>query len=85
MGSASGSAVRFWVQKTDDSPPQAVTPEGKGNGLLLTLNHMDYIGAHEANGFVLLYPLDGGEPKPVAGFAKTGSLVGGSSELRGKL
>lgn len=81
VGSASGSAVRFWVQKTDGSPPKAVTPEGMGNGLLLTLNHMDYVGAHEANGSVRLYPLDGGEPKLVAGFARTDSLVGGSSEL----
>ena len=80
VGSESGSPVRFWVQKTDGSPPKAVTPEGVGSGLLLTLNHVDYIGANEADGSIRLYPLDGGEPRPVAGFAQNDSLVGGSSE-----
>lgn len=80
IGSQAGSPVRFWVQKTDGSPPKPVTPEGIDSGLLITLDHVDYIGAYEGNGSVRLYPLDGSEPKAVAGFAQTDSLVGGSSE-----
>jgi len=80
VGSESGSPVRFWVQKTDGSPPKPVTPQGIDSGLLLTLNHVDYIGAYTADGSLRLYPLDGGQPKAVAGFAQSDSLVGSSSE-----
>ena len=53
---------------------------GIDSGLLLTLDHVDYIGAYEGNGSVRLYPLDGGEPKTVTGLAQTDSLVGASPE-----
>jgi eukaryotic-like serine/threonine-protein kinase len=78
--SESGKPLRFWVQNIDAGAPRPVTPEGTDDGLFLTLRHIDYVCARDAAGIVRLYPIDGGEPKAVAGVNKAEQVVGASSD-----
>jgi eukaryotic-like serine/threonine-protein kinase len=78
--SESGKPLRFWVQNIDGSAPRPVTPEGTDDGLFLTIRHIDYVCARDAAGIVRLYPIDGGEPKAVAGVNKAEQVIGASPD-----
>jgi eukaryotic-like serine/threonine-protein kinase len=71
--------LRSWVQDIASSSPRAVTPEGI-NGIFVTVNHSDYISAHDTTSAIRLYPIDGGEPKPITGLAETDEVVAGSAD-----
>jgi hypothetical protein len=58
---------------------RAVTPEGI-DGLFVTVDHSDYVSARDTTGAVRLYPIDGGEPKPVAGLTESDRVIGGSTD-----
>ncbi len=78
--SESGKPLRFWAQNIDGSAPRAVTPEGTDDGLFLTIRHTDYVCARDPAGIVRLYPIDGREPKAVAGVNKAEQVVGASPD-----
>jgi dipeptidyl aminopeptidase/acylaminoacyl peptidase len=77
--SESDRPPRFWVQDTAGGVPRAVTPEGI-YGLFVTVNHSDYVSARDASGVVRLYPIDGGEPRSVAGVTEVDEVIGGSGD-----
>jgi hypothetical protein len=77
--SESDRPVRFWSQKTDGSAPRPLTPEGIV-GHFVTVNHSDYICFQDETGAVLLYPIDGSEPKRLRGFTQTDQVTGGSAD-----
>ena len=79
-GSESGHALRFWVQSIDGGSPRPITPEGIDSGPVLSLNHLDYVGGRDTTGTIRLYPIDGHEPKTIAGIAATDTVIGGSPE-----
>jgi hypothetical protein len=56
-----------------------VTPAGI-NGILVTVNHSDYISARDATSAIRLYPIDGGEPEPITGLTETDEVVAGSAD-----
>jgi hypothetical protein len=78
-GSESDHPLRFWVQDVVGGPPRAVTPEGV-SGVLVTVNHSDYVSARDEKGAARLYPLDGGEPKLLTGVTEADEVVGGSPD-----
>jgi hypothetical protein len=77
--SESDRPLRFWVQDIAGGSPRAVTPEGVG-GLFATVNRSDYVSGRDPTGAVRLYPIDGGEPKSVAGVAEADEVIGGSTD-----
>ena len=77
--SESDRPPRFWVQDTAGGVPRAVTPEGI-YGLFVTVNHSDYVSARDGTGVVRLYPIDGGEPRSVAGVTEVDEVIGGSAD-----
>ena len=77
--SESDRPLRFWVQDIVGGSPHAVTPEGT-DGLFVTVNHSDYVCAHDMAGNVRLYPIDGGDPKSVAGLTDADEVIGGSPD-----
>jgi hypothetical protein len=77
--SESDHPLRFWVQDIASGSPRAVTPEGI-NGLFVTVNHSDYVSARDQTSAVRLYPIDGGEPKPITGVTETDEVIGGSTD-----
>jgi hypothetical protein len=76
--SESGHPLRFWVQNIDGSPPRPITPEGIDTGTLLTIHDVEYVGARDSANSIRLYPIEGREPKAVAGIAQTDTLIGGA-------
>jgi eukaryotic-like serine/threonine-protein kinase len=77
--SESDRPPRFWVQDTAGGVPRAVTPEGI-YGLFVTVNHSDYVSARDTTGVARLYPIDGGEPRSVAGVTEVDDVIGGSAD-----
>lgn len=80
LASDSSKPLRFWAQDVDGGAPRPITPEGIADGLFLTLGHVDYVCARDAAGSVRLYPLGGGEPKPLAGVNRAEQVTGGSPD-----
>jgi dipeptidyl aminopeptidase/acylaminoacyl peptidase len=80
IGSQSGRAVRAWTQTLDGGPPRPVTEEGT-DGLFVTVNHADYICVRDSKKTeVLLYPINGGDPRTIRGLNGTEEVVGGAPE-----
>jgi eukaryotic-like serine/threonine-protein kinase len=79
LASQADHPLRFWVQNIDGAAPRPITPEGL-DGLFVTVNHSDYISARDRTGTVGLYPIDGGDPKRVAGLTETDQVIGGSAD-----
>jgi eukaryotic-like serine/threonine-protein kinase len=79
LGSRGDRPLRFWIQGVDGRAPQPITPEGV-NGLFVTVNHSDYVSARDTAGTFRLYPIDGGDPKRLAGLAGTDEVIGGSAD-----
>ena len=76
--SESDRPLRFWLQDIAGGSPRPVTPEGV-DGLLVTVNHADFVSARDTNGTFRLYPIDGGEPNIVKGLTDSDLVVGGAS------
>jgi eukaryotic-like serine/threonine-protein kinase len=79
LASQADRPLRFWVQNIDGSTPRPITPEGL-DGQFVTVNHSDYISARDKTGTVGLDPIDGGDPKRVAGLTETDQVIGGSAD-----
>jgi eukaryotic-like serine/threonine-protein kinase len=77
--SESDRPMRFWVQDIRGGSPRPLTPEGIP-GVFVTVNRSDYVCARDGAGAALLYPIDGGEPKPVNGVTERDDVIGGSPE-----
>ena len=55
----------MWIQELPAGIPKAVTPEGTGMGIA-TSPDGKWVAAITQDGTIMLFPLDGGEPRPVA-------------------
>jgi hypothetical protein len=77
--SESERPLRFWIQDITGGSPRAVTPEGV-DGQFVAVNHSDYVSGRDPTGAVRLYPVDGGEPRSVAGVAEADRVIGGSTD-----
>lgn len=77
--SDSDHPVRFWLQDLVGGSPRSLTPEGIP-GVFVTVNRSDYICARDGMGAAQLYPIDGGEPKPVNGVTEADDVIGGSAD-----
>jgi len=64
---APGRAIQLFVQNLAGDPPRAVTPEGIAYGLYPISPDGQFVVAQLADQPYFLYPLAGGEPRPVAG------------------
>jgi hypothetical protein len=67
-GNQAGQHSRVFVQNLDGSALRPITPEG----VLARMASPDgkYVAALGLDGFAALYPIDGGEPKPIPGIEK---------------
>ena len=62
-GNEADKGIRFYVQDINGGPPQAVSPEGARDGKLSPDGKQ--LLARGGDGKYNLYPIDGGDPKPV--------------------
>ena len=77
-GSESRQATRCYVQELAGGTPLAVTPPGTSHGLVSPDGKS--ILARQESGDYLIYPTDGGEPKPLSGTTREEEVVHWSSD-----
>jgi eukaryotic-like serine/threonine-protein kinase len=82
-GSETGRAVRCWVQDLAGGKPRAVTPEGTLECLVSP--DARQIITRRSGGDLLIYPLEGGEPRVVSGAARNDRVVRWSADGRSVL
>ena len=71
-GNEEGRGPRLYLQDVSGGPPRPATPEGTRNGRLSPDGSL--VLAQGPSGAYFLYPVSGGEPRPVRGLAE-GDLV----------
>jgi hypothetical protein len=79
LASESGHPLRFWRQSVDAGEPHPITPEGL-YGVFLSVNHADYVSARDTQGSLKLFPVDGVQPKSIAGITDSDEVIGGASD-----
>jgi len=79
VGSESDHPLRHWIQDVTGGPPRPVTPEGV-EGQFVTMNQSDYVAARDPSRTLRLFPIDGGDPKPVKGATDNDRVIGGSAQ-----
>ena len=73
--------LRLFVQSLTDSKPKAISPEGIGARFVLSPRG-DVVAGMGADRKVYLYPIEGGEPRPVPGIGANEVPTGWSSDGR---
>ncbi|HET9795516.1 MAG TPA: hypothetical protein VFS34_13770, partial [Thermoanaerobaculia bacterium] len=68
-GNEPGRAGRLYLQDLDGGPPTPITPEGMGEGLGPISPDGRWVVAQGMDHAFYLYPLEGGDPKPIPGLA----------------
>jgi eukaryotic-like serine/threonine-protein kinase len=78
VGQEPGHGTRVYMQSIAGKDTRALTPEGVSfrNGEAPAAPDGRFVAAHDPNRRLVLYPVTGGEPRPVAG-ALPGDLVSG--------
>jgi Tol biopolymer transport system component len=66
-GSEEGHEPALYVMDLEDGEPQPITPEGVNPVGVSISSDNRFVTAAILNGPILLYPLDGGEPRPLTG------------------
>ena len=69
LGSEPGHGARLYVESLDDAKPHPISPEGVGAAVLS--RDGQFVAARGEDQKIYLFPVNGGDPKPV-----TGALLG---------
>jgi Tol biopolymer transport system component len=79
-GHEDGKGVRCYVQDIAGGKPRPATPEGTSQGFVSPDGRLILVKA--SGGALVLYPVDGGEARPVAGATPEDSVIRWSAEGR---
>jgi Tol biopolymer transport system component len=79
-GPEEGKGVRCYVQDVAGGKPRPVTPEGTSQAFVSPDGRMILVNA--SGGALMLYPVDGGEARPVAGATPEDSVIRWSADGR---
>ncbi|MBI3698063.1 MAG: protein kinase [Acidobacteria bacterium] len=80
VGSEAGHDPRAWVQEIDNGKPRPITPEGTAGWLLSPDGR--FVAARDREQKALLYPVEGGSPRPVPGVEAGESAIRFSADGR---
>ncbi len=81
-GNEPGHGVRLYVEDLAGKKPQAITPEGVDTPVLWPSPDGNWIAAIGPDRRGYLYPLAGGQPRPIPGFAVGDFPIGWSADGR---
>jgi eukaryotic-like serine/threonine-protein kinase len=81
-GNEPGKGVRLYVQDLAGGKPRAISPEGGGLPVIVVSPDGKFVEGVDTEGRRLLYPLDGGDPRPIPGIQPGESLVGFSADSK---
>ncbi len=82
-GHEEGKGVRCYVQDVADGKPRPVTPEGTSQGFVSPDGRQVLVKA--SGGALVIYPVDGGEPRPVAGATPEDQVIQWNADGRSLL
>ncbi|MGZ5425833.1 MAG: protein kinase domain-containing protein [Thermoanaerobaculia bacterium] len=82
-GNEPGKGMRFYVQETSGGAPRPVTPEGTRDGWPSPDGRL--VLARKSEGKYFLFPIAGGEPRPVPGLAEADLVAHWSADGRSVL
>ena len=77
-----GKGVRLYVQDLAGGKPRAISPEGGGLPVINISPDGKFVQGVDAQGKLLLYPVDGGEPRPIPGIRPDEHLIGFSADSK---
>ena len=81
-GNEPDKGIRIYVQDLNGGKPKAISPEGGGIPVILVSPDGKYVEGVDVNGARVLYPLDGGDPRPVLGVLPNEHMVGFSADSK---
>ena len=87
VGREAGHSFRFYVQEIEGGRPRPVSPEGMvvttaaGNPIPISSDGKFFIGA-DAKHKRMIFPIDGGEPRPISGLSDEDRVLRWSSDGR---
>jgi hypothetical protein len=87
IGTEAGRGQRAYVAGLDGSSPRAISPEGvtfRSNALEVSPDGA-WVALRSIEGRFMLYPVEGGEPRPVAGLEGNEAVIGWASDGRAVL
>ena len=80
IGNEKDRGLRLWVQSVDDNKPTPISPEGIRATQWVPSPDGKMVAAVEADNKGYLFPIDGGDPRPINGFAAGDVPVGWTSD-----
>ena len=80
-GAEPGHGVRLYVESLEDGHPRAFSMEGVGSGTVLSPNG-EYVASFGPDRKMYLFPVSGGEPKPLLGVQAGEIATGWSADSR---
>ena len=81
-GNEPGKGVRLYVQDLAGGKPRAISPEGGGLPVIWVSPDGKFVQGVDAEGRRLLYPLDGGDPRPIPGIHPDEHVSGFSADSK---
>ncbi len=81
-GNEPGKGVRLYVQDLAGGKPRAISPEGGGLPVIWVTPDGKFVQGVDAEGRRLLYPLDGGDPRPIPGIHSDEHVSGFSADSK---
>jgi serine/threonine protein kinase/Tol biopolymer transport system component len=81
-GNEPGKGVRLYVQDLAGGEPRAISPEGGGLPVIWVSPDGKFVQGVDAEGRRVLYPLDGGEPRPIPGIHPDEHVNGFSADSK---
>jgi Tol biopolymer transport system component len=81
-GNEPGKGIRLYVQDLAGGKPRAISPEGGGLPVIWVSPDGKFVQGVDAEGRRLLYPLDGGDPRPIPGIHPDEHVSGFSADSK---
>ena len=81
-GNEPGKGIRLYVQDLAGGKPRAISPEGGGLPVIWVSPDGKFVQGVDAEGRRLLYPLDGGDPRPIPGIHTDEHMSGFSADSK---
>ena len=79
-GTEPNKGVRLYLQNIENGKPQPISPEGGGLPIVLLTPDGKYAIGVDAAGTRVLYPVDGGDPRPIPGILPGENPTGFSAD-----
>ena len=81
-GNEPGKGVRIYIQDLAGGKPRAISPEGGGLPVIFVSPDGKFVQGVDSEGNRILYPIDGGDPRPIPGLHADEHLIGFAADSK---